>query len=99
MPPTGFMTPRQFGPTTRIPCRRAASRTWRSSSTPSAPTSLNPALMMITPRTPAWPHSSTSAGTDLGGVTMTARSTGSPIAETDGYAFTPRIAGRVGFTG
>ena len=32
----GFMMPRQFGPTTRIPYLRAASRTWRSSSTPSA---------------------------------------------------------------
>ena len=46
------MTPRQFGPTTRIPYRRAASSTWRSSAAPSAPTSLNPAEMMITPLTP-----------------------------------------------
>ena len=73
-----------FQPTTRIPYRRAASSTWRSSSTPSAPTSLNPALMMITPRTPASPHSATSPGADFAGVTMTARSTGSQIAAIDG---------------
>ncbi len=81
---TGFMMPRQLGPTTRIPCRRAASSTRRSSSTPSGPTSLKPALMMITPRTPARPHSSTRSGAVLAGVTITARSTGSPIADTDG---------------
>jgi len=99
IPSTGFITPRQFGPTTRIPWRRAAARTSRSSSTPAAPTSLNPALMMITPRTPAAPHSSTSPGADLAGVTMTARSTVSPIAPIDGYALTPRTAGRAVFTG
>ena len=97
--PMGFMIPRQFGPTTRMPCRRAAASTCRSSSTPAAPTSLNPALMMITPRTPASPHSSTRPGAVFGGVTMTARSTGSPIAPMVGYALTPRIAGRVGLTG
>ncbi len=97
--PIGFMTPRQLGPTTRMPYSRAASRTWRSSSTPSGPISLNPALMMITPLMPASPHSTTRPGADLAGVTMTARSTGSPIALIDGYALTPRMAGRVGLTG
>ena len=97
--PIGFMIPRQFGPTTRIPYRRAASRTWRSSSTPSSPTSLKPALMMMIPETPASPQSITSCGALFAGVTMTARSTGSPIAAMLGYALTPRIAGRVGFTG
>src|SRR5215218_6301429 len=99
IPSMGFMTPRQFGPTTRIPYRWAAWSTWRSSSTPSGPTSLNPALMTITPRTPASPHSVMSLGTVFAVVTMTARSTGSPIARTDAYALTQRIAGRVGFTG
>ena len=80
----GFMTPRQLGPTTRMPCFSAASRTWRSSSAPSSPISLNPALMMITPLMPASPHSATRPGAVLAGVTMTARSTGSPMAPTDG---------------
>ena len=80
----GFMTPRQFGPTTRMPYRRAASSTCDSSAAPSSPTSLNPALMMITPRTPAAPQSATSWGAVFAGVTMTARSTGSPIAAIDG---------------
>ena len=82
--PMGFMMPRQFGPISRMPWRRAASSTRRSSSTPSGPISLNPALMMITPLIPAWPHSSTSPGAVLAGVTMTARSTGSPMALIDG---------------
>ena len=82
--PTGFMIPRQFGPRTRIPWRRAFSRTWRSSSTPSGPISLNPALMITTARTPAAPHSSMRPGAVRAGVTITARSTASPIAPTVG---------------
>ncbi len=80
----GFMIPRQFGPMTLMPYRRAASSTCRSSSTPSGPISLKPALMMITPLMPASPHSTTSPGALLAGVTMTARSTGSPMAPIDG---------------
>ena len=80
----GFMMPRQLGPTTRMPNRRAASSTRRSSSAPASPISLKPALMMITPLMPASPHSATRSGTPAAGVTMTARSTGSPMAPTDG---------------
>ena len=36
-PVGGFMTPRQLGPTTRIPFARAVARTWRSSSAPAGP--------------------------------------------------------------
>ena len=68
----GTMTPRQLGPTMRMPALRASSRTWRSSSTPGAPISLNPAEMMMTPLTPLTPQSLTMAGTVAGGVMMTA---------------------------
>ena len=83
-PVTGLMTPRQLGPMTRTPCLRASSTTWRSSSAPSGPTSLNPAEMTTTARTPASPHWAMRAGTVGGGVTMTARSTGSGMAPISG---------------
>ena len=79
-PVIGFITPRQFGPMTRIRPRRACSRTRRSSSIPSAPVSLKPAEMMIAPRTPASTHSAIRSGTAGAGVTMTARSTRSGTA-------------------
>ena len=61
-PVVGRMTPRQLGPTIRIPLARAVSRIWRSSSAPSGPTSLKPAEMMTTALTPAAAHSSTVPG-------------------------------------
>ena len=76
-PATGFMIPRQFGPTIRIPLARAVSRMRPSSARPSGPVSLNPAEMMIAARTPTAAHSSISAGTPGAGVTITASSTGS----------------------
>ena len=72
----GRITPRQFGPIRRI-LPRALSAICRSSSTPAAPASLNPAEMMIAPFTPAATHSLTIPGTVAAGVTMSARSTGS----------------------
>ena len=98
-PETGLMTPRQLGPTTRMPAARAVRSTSCSSAAPAGPTSRNPALMMMTPRMPRAAHSSMSAGTDGGGVTMTARSTGSPMAVSEGDALMPRMALRVGLTG
>ena len=47
-PLTGLITPRQLGPMSRIRCRRASAATWRSSSAPSPPISLNPAEMTMT---------------------------------------------------
>ena len=79
-PATGFMTPRQFGPTTRIPAACASASTRRSSSAPASPTSRKPAEMMMTPRTPLAAHSATRPGTLGAGVTMTARSTASGMA-------------------
>ena len=96
---TGLITPRQFGPTTRIPPFRASSSTCRSSASPSAPSSLKPALMMTAPLTPFCAHSRITAGTALEGVEMTASSQSPGIAETEGYAFTPSTLGRFGLTG
>jgi hypothetical protein len=73
-PVGGRITPRQFGPTIRIPFARAVARIWRSSSAPSAPTSLKPAEMMTTALTPAAAHSSTVAGIVVAGVAMTTSS-------------------------
>jgi hypothetical protein len=57
-PATGFMIPRQFGPTIRIPLARAVSRMRPSSARPSGPVSLKPAEMMIAarPRPPRTPR-------------------------------------------
>ena len=83
----------------RIPYRRATATAWRSSSAPSGPTSLKPAEITITAPMPAWPHSSISAGTPGGGVTITARSTGSGMALTDGTVAMPTTLRRLGLTG
>ena len=73
--PFGTITPRQFGPTTRICPRRASASTCRSNSSPAGPISLNPAEMMMAPRTPTWAQSRMIPGTVGGGVTTTAKST------------------------
>ena len=73
-PVGGRITPRQFGPTIRIPLARAVSRICRSSSAPSGPISLKPAEMMTTALTPAAAHSSTVAGMVAAGVAMTTSS-------------------------
>jgi hypothetical protein len=83
-PDGGFITPRQFGPTTRILPRLASSRTRRSSSTPSGPVSLKPAEMMMAPFTPACTHSPMISGTAGAGATMTARFTLAGTSETLG---------------
>jgi hypothetical protein len=79
-PETGFITPRQFGPITRIFPRRAAASTCRSSSTPAGPISLNPAEMMMAPFTPTSTQSLMTPTTFAAGVTTTARSTFSGTA-------------------
>jgi hypothetical protein len=71
----GRITPRQLGPTIRMSWSRAISLISRSSSAPSSPTSRKPADTMMSPSTPALPHSSTMPGTVGAGVAMTARST------------------------
>ena len=93
------MMPRQFGPTTRMPVRRASSTTRSSRAAPSSPTSLKPAEMTTAVGTPASPHSAMIPGIEAGGVTMMARSTCSGIEATFGWHWTPRMLGRLGLTG
>ncbi len=79
-----WMSPRQLGPTMRIPPRRTASISSACRVSPSPPTSAKPAVMTTSARTPASAHSSTTPGTTGAGTARTARSTGSPIASTEG---------------
>jgi hypothetical protein len=74
----------QFGPTMRIPAARTFSASARSRAAPSPPTSLKPAEITISPRTPLRMQSSTTPSTRRAGTTTTARSTGSGIAATLG---------------
>ncbi len=76
-------TPMQLGPTMRIPARRTASTTFRSSATPLSPISEKPAEITTTPRTPFSAHSFTTSSTWLPGTTMKARSTVSGISSTE----------------
>ncbi len=78
-PRPGTISPRQFGPTIRVPKGRAASSSRFRSSRPWAvpspsPPSPNPAVMTTMPRVPRRPSWSTRAGTVSGGVAITARS-------------------------
>ncbi len=75
-----LMTPRQLGPTTLRSCFLPTSMTFFSNSTPSPPTSLNPAVMMITPLIPLAAASSMTLGTRGAGTMRTAMSTGSGIS-------------------
>jgi len=98
-PASVFKTPRQLGPTRRMPWRRAHSRSARSRSAPSAPVSLKPAVITTTPFTPFRPHSSRAASTWAAGTTITARSTSPGIAEMLGHASTDCTTLAPGFTG
>ena len=79
-PVRGLITPRQLGPTRRMPPRATCCFTSRSSATPSGPASLNPAEMTMAPCTRLSTHSRMMAGTLGAGVTTTARSTWSGTA-------------------
>ena len=98
-PISGFITPRQFGPMSRIPPRRACFKTCCSNSRPAVPSSRNPAEITIAPLTPASAHCSITDGTLAAGVTTTAKSTFSGTAAIFGYAFIPSTFARLGFTG
>ncbi len=74
-PMPGRMMPRQLGPSTRSPWRRAFSSSARSSAAPAGPVSEKPALTTTAARTPAAPHCSMIPGTVAAGVAITARST------------------------
>ena len=84
-----LITPRQLGPSSRMPKRRAIRRAAADSAAPSGPDSAKPAEITITARTPLRPHSRTTSGTSAAGTTTTARSTGPSMASRDGWARTP----------
>ena len=77
----------------------AISFNFNSSFAPSLSTSLNPAVIMMTPFTPFLPHSSSTYGTMVFFVTMTARSIFFGTSRTDLYAFMPKTFGRLGLIG
>src|SRR5262245_35772927 len=79
-----LMTPRQFGPTSRIEYFLAISAVSRSSLDPSSPTSLKPAEITTRALTPNLPHSSTTLGTAVAGTMMMARSAFSGRSRIDG---------------
>jgi hypothetical protein len=69
-------TPRQFGPTSRIPELRTSATRSRCAARPASDTSAKPAETTTTPRTPARAQSRTTSGTAAAGTATTARSTG-----------------------
>ncbi len=79
-----LMIPKEFGPTTRIPAPRARRTSSAWSRAPSRPSSAKPDDTTSSALTPASAHSSTTSRTAWAGTAMTARSTGSGIAPTEG---------------
>ena len=99
---SALTTPRQFGPTIRMPRDRAAATSSRSSSWPASSRSPKPPETTTTPRTPLRPHCSMTSDTPAAGTAITARSTSSGTSSTLGYARTPpmcRASGWTGYTG
>ena len=94
-----FATPRQFGPTIRIPCLRATLSISVSTAAPERPVSPKPAVITVTARTPTEAASSITAGTADAGTATMARSTGSGTDNSAGNAGTPHTARAAGLTG
>ena len=92
-------TPRQLGPTRRMPASRtrSSSLAWRSAPSPSV--SPKPAEMTTSPRTPAAAHCSATPSTCCLGTTTTARSTGPGSDSSEGQAGIEWIDAADGFTG
>ncbi len=78
-----LMMPMQLGPIIRTPAARIRSTSAASRSRPFAPVSLKPAVITTTPLTPLARQSSTTPSTAALGTTITTRSTGPGIADTD----------------
>ncbi len=93
------MTPRQLGPTILIPYLRAISTSFSSSSRPSFPISLKPAVITIMCFTPALPHSSATGTDTLAGTQSTATSMGCLTSKIEGYALIPQTSGSLGLMG
>ncbi|MFT5323163.1 MAG: hypothetical protein ACI8P0_001010 [Planctomycetaceae bacterium] len=79
----GAITPRQFGPTIRMPSNsRTVASSFCSRASPAGPVSRKPADRTMTPRIPAAPHSATMSGTESARVQTIARSTSSGKSRT-----------------
>src|SRR6185503_9966688 len=91
--------PRQFGPTRRRPLARASRTISACAAAPSLPVSARPEDRITAAPTPAAAQSTTTSRTPYAGTATTARSTGAPIAVTDGYAVNRAISVACGFTG
>ena len=87
-----LITPRQFGPTIRIPCLRATLSICGLDRGAGAPRLAEAAVMIVTARTPIEAASSITPGTADAGTATTARSTGSGIDNSAGNAGTPQTA-------
>ena len=68
-PIPGTATPKQFGPISRMPCRRQAA------SKPARVASSSPEVITTHARTPRWPHCSAVSTRAAAGTAITARST------------------------
>ena len=93
-----LMTPRQLGPTRRMPLRGRRRRARAGAGALAAPASPKPSEMTTSARTPWRAHSLPRATTLRAGIAMTASSTGSAISSRAATAVIPAIAGRRGLT-
>ena len=98
-PDVGQMMPKQLGPTIRRLPLVAMRCTSSSNFSPSGPTSLKPAEMMMAFLTPWSTQSWITPGTVAAGVTTMTRSTWPGQAAMDRKARMPRTCSRLGFTG
>ena len=79
-----LISPKEFGPTTRMPASRARRSSSACSRAPSRPSSAKPDDTTSRALTPASAHSSTTSSTACAGTAMTARSTCPGTAATEG---------------
>lgn len=91
-------TPRQFGPTRRIPDLRHTVSNRSCSAAPSGPASANPAERTTSALTPRDAHSPATAGTIAAGTATTASSTSPGTSAMLRYAGSPAITPPAGLT-
>ena len=90
-PMPGTATPKQSGPTSRMPClRHTASRSAQAAVS-------SPEVITTRDRTPRWPHRSATSSTAAAGTAITARSTGGKSSAEDRHRSPPICRAR-GFT-
>ena len=91
-PMAGTATPKQLGPTSRMPClRHTASRSAQAAAS-------RPDAITTSDRTPRWPHCSATPSTAGAGTATTARSAGSGRSSTEARHRSPSICRARGFT-